>query len=465
MIQQGRLAEQNSTVDKNALMKMVKFGADQILSGKGGTYTDDDIDALIAKGEEKTSAIKDKLQTDAQHNLATFSLLGEDETNVDTFDFGGENYRDANKKKAGNFINLPTRERKRNYDVDGYFQETMGGQKTGAGATRTGTNESKKRKKNNYQDFQLFNRDQLEYFSLKELDLASKKEEKASALNSLREKAKHATSVKNSRVEVPPGESREELTAQADELERSLSEYCLSSEEEAQKKKLLAEGFPDWSRKDFRSFCSSIERFGRFDIINIVKEVSSLCGKSEREVKRYYVCFWLHYKRLNDWKKTIEKIEKGERKILKLRQIRDTIQSKVERHLEQSCNQILKTANNKVLTSAQLLDLCWQSMTLSYISGTKNRGYTEEEDSFLLCMMHRHGFGSVERIRLEIRRAWQFRFDWHFKSRSSQEIQKRCEAIVKIVEKENEDISKMELAEERKKYEAKLAESTTTASS
>jgi len=27
-------------------------------------------------------------------------------------------------------------------------------------------------------------------------------------------------------------------------------------EEQQEKKKLLAEGFPDWSKKDFRSFCS-----------------------------------------------------------------------------------------------------------------------------------------------------------------------------------------------------------------
>ena len=34
VIQQGRLAEQNSALDKGDLMKMVRFGADQILSGK-----------------------------------------------------------------------------------------------------------------------------------------------------------------------------------------------------------------------------------------------------------------------------------------------------------------------------------------------------------------------------------------------------------------------------------------------
>jgi SWI/SNF-related matrix-associated actin-dependent regulator of chromatin subfamily A member 5 len=66
------------------LMKMVRFGADQILTGKGGNYImDEDIDALIARGEERTSKFQAKLQTNAQHNLANFSLIDDDETGRD----------------------------------------------------------------------------------------------------------------------------------------------------------------------------------------------------------------------------------------------------------------------------------------------------------------------------------------------------------------------------------------------
>jgi SLIDE len=65
-------------------------------------------------------------------------------------------------------------------------------------------------------------------------------------------------------------------------------------------------------------------------------------------------------------------------------------------------------------------------------------------------MMHRHGYGAAERIRMEIRRAWQFRFDWYFKSRNAQEIQKRCDLLVKIVERENEEVRKKELEDARK---------------
>eukprot|EP01083_Nonionella_stella_P307788 1083115_1 len=111
-------------------------------------------------------------------------------------------------------------------------------------------------------------------------------------------------------------------------MEQSIQIFNLSDAEKQEKKKLLAEGFPDWSKKDFRSFCSSVERHGRFDIANIVKDVTNECGKSEQEVKRYFVSFWLNYKRIADWKKVIEKIERGEKKILRLRQIRDAIGEK-----------------------------------------------------------------------------------------------------------------------------------------
>ena len=82
-------------------------------------------------------------------------------------------------------------------------------------------------------------------------------------------------------------------------------------------------------------------------------------------------------------------------------------------------------------------------MKINY-GGNRVKGYQEDEDAFLVCMMYRHGFGAAERIRMEIRRCWQFRFDWYFKSRSAQEIQKRCETLVKIIERENEEVRKKE---------------------
>ena len=430
-------------------MKMVRFGADQILSGKGGTYTDEDIDALIARGEERTSEFEAKLKTDAQHNLANFQLLGEDETGTDTFSFGGKNYREGD-RKGGNFINLPQRQRKRNYDVNEYFRETMNsGGPTGGMKAHAADAASKKRKKGPaLHDFQLFDRERLNAIAEKERRLAAQKEEQIRTIGELRSRA-HQT---------------EESLKTAEEMEKGLvNGFKLSDEDLALKTRLQAEGFPDWSKKDFKAFCSSLERHGRYNFKSVAHDMVNDTGKDMKEIQRYFVAFWTNYRRVADWKKVLEKIERGERKIVRLRQIRDAIQEKVERHLEDTFGSEFQNQGVEIPSANELLEYSWPKMTINYGTGTRGRAYQEEEDAFLICMMHRHGYGAAERIRLEIRRAWQFRFDWYFKSRSAQEIQKRCDTIVKIIEKENEEVRKKETektgsAEDEGNAESKLSD-------
>ncbi|KAF3952255.1 hypothetical protein CMV_022172 [Castanea mollissima] len=55
-IQQGRLAEQK-TVNKDELLQMLRFGAEMVFSSKDSTITDEDIDRIIAKGEEATGEL------------------------------------------------------------------------------------------------------------------------------------------------------------------------------------------------------------------------------------------------------------------------------------------------------------------------------------------------------------------------------------------------------------------------
>ena len=453
VIQQGRLAEQHSSLEKDELMRMVKFGADQIISGKGGTYTDEDIDALIAKGEERTSAIQAKLQTDAKHNLANFTLLAEDETGMDTFDFGGKNYR-GNSHNTGNLINLPQRERKRNYDVNSYFRETMN---VGGGGLKGHTQDAaakKRRKGPAIHDYQLFDKERLDAIAEFERNLGAKKEEHLQKIKDLRQKA----------VDAPPAaaagtaveQSKEYLLKTADEMESQLGQFELTAEQREEKERLLAEGFPDWSRKDFKTFCSALERHGRYDLDSVVNDVTTECGKEAQDVKRYFVMFWSHYRRIAGFEKIVGNIERGEKKILRLRQIRDAIQEKVERHLEDTFGPYYwdpkegQERRKNLPSATELLHYSWPRMKISYGTGYRGKSYQEEEDAFLICMMYRHGYGAAERIRMEIRRAWQFRFDWYFKSRNAQEIQKRCDLLVRIVERENEEVRKKEQAEASK---------------
>merc|ERR1712127_130713 len=102
----------------------------------------------------------------------------------------------------------------------------------------------------------------------------------------------------------------------------------------------------------------------------------------------------------------------------------------------------------------------WPKMQFKYGQGQKGFSYQQEEDAFLLTMMHRHGYGAARRIQLEIRRAWQFRFNWFFKSRSPQEIQKRCDVLIRVVEREVQDHRSEEAAKEEEEQQ-KLKEAQT----
>jgi SWI/SNF-related matrix-associated actin-dependent regulator of chromatin subfamily A member 5 len=449
VIQQGRLAEQNSSLDKGDLMKMVRFGADQIVSSKGGTYTDEDIDALIARGEERTSAIQAKLETNAQHSLANFTLLAEDETTTDTFEFGGVNYRD--KGTVGNFINLPQRQRKRNYDL---------GEADNSGTIvvkKMDPSSKKKRKGPVLYDFQLFDMKRLNELHKREDDLASKKGADHNLIATLRQEAAQAP-IHGSGVAA--GRSKEELLSRVVQLERQLSQYEFTDAEKEERDDIYAEGFPDWSRKDFKAFCTSLERHGRYDFSNVCQEVVLETGKDQAEIARYFVAFWMNYQRILEWAKIIEKIERGEKKIQRLRQIREVIHEKVERHLEDTFGHLFGPdgtvdKNQPLPSMAELLHYSWPKMKINYGSSSRGKGYQEDEDSFLVCMMYRHGYGAAERIRMEIRRAWQFRFDWYFKSRSALDIQKRCDLLVRIVEREIEDLHKKEEAVKEEKESVK----------
>jgi len=439
VIQQGRLAEQHSSLEKGELMKMVRFGADQILNSKGGTYSDEDIDALIARGEEKTSEIQTKLQTDVKHNLADFQLLADDDNGRDTFSFDGKNYRGSD-EGIGNFINLPQRQRKRNYDVNEYFRETMNAGSSSSGMKAHAADAAAKKRKKGpaLHDFQLFDRETLNAIADKERKIAEQKEEQVRTISQMRARAQQLSAAE---------QQRDEINRTADEMEAKLSEFKLSEADQLEKTRLQAEGFPDWSRKDFKAFCSALERHGRYNFSSISRDVINDTGKDLNEIRRYFAAFWTNYRRIQDYEKIVEKIEKGEKKILRLRQIRDAIQEKIERHLEDNFGkQFAGHKDGKIPNANDLLEYSWPKMKFNYGSGSKGRAYQEEEDAFLTAMMYRHGYGAAERIRMEIRRAWQFRFDWYFKSRSATEIQRRCDTVAKIIERENEEVRKQEEA-------------------
>jgi len=81
-----------------------------------------------------------------------------------------------------------------------------------------------------------------------------------------------------------------------------------------------------------------------------------------------------------------------------------------------------------------------QELELKYPT-TKGKVYSEEEDRYLLCRLYYYGMRSedvYERIKKDISEFPVFRFDWFLKSRSPQELQRRCNTLLGMIEKEEE---------------------------
>lgn len=112
VIQQGRLTENTKTVNKEDLLNMVRYGAEKIFASEASTITDEDIEALIAKGEQATKELNDKMR-EYSENAMRFTMDG----GVNLYD-----YKDEDKEEEGldlkmiighNWVDPPKRERKR----------------------------------------------------------------------------------------------------------------------------------------------------------------------------------------------------------------------------------------------------------------------------------------------------------------------------------------------------------------
>lgn len=78
----------------------------------------------------------------------------------------------------------------------------------------------------------------------------------------------------------------------------------------------------------------------------------------------------------------------------------------------------------------------------------------EEEDRFLVCMLHKLGFDRenvYEELRAAVRASPQFRFDWFLKSRTAMELQRRCNTLITLIERENAELEERERNEKKKK--------------
>ncbi|KAH0895930.1 hypothetical protein HID58_045498 [Brassica napus] len=395
VIQQGRLAEQK-TVNKDELLQMVRYGAEMVFSSKDSTITDEDIDRIIAKGEEATAELDAKMKKFTEDAIQ-FKM----DDNAELYDFDDDN-KDENKfdfKKivSENWNDPPKRERKRkvsitsilfvNYSEAEYFKQTL---RPGAPAK---PKDPKIPRMPQLHDFQFFNLERLTELYEKEVRHLMQIHQK--------------TQVKDT-VEVDePEEVGDPLTAE--------------------------EGFSTWSKRDFNTFIRSCEKYGRNDIKSIASEME---GKTEEEVERYAQVFKERYKELSDYDRIIKNIEKGE--------------GRISRKDE---NEIMKAIGKKLDRYRNP----WLELKIQY-GQNKGKLYNEECDRFMVCMVHKLGYGNWEELKTAFKTSPSFSFDWYVKSRSGQELARRCETLIRLIEKENQEYDERE---RRARKEKKLAKNGT----
>ena len=120
VIQQGRSSNAAKGVqNKEDLVDMIQHGAERIINSKESMDIRDDIDAIIARGEERTAELQRKYQQfNSLDELNTFRSDGS------AFEWEGEQFKNR-PKGPGNMVMLAKRERKQNYSIDSYYRDAM----------------------------------------------------------------------------------------------------------------------------------------------------------------------------------------------------------------------------------------------------------------------------------------------------------------------------------------------------
>merc|ERR1712079_189647 len=352
-------------------------------------------------GEQKTAEQQAKLADMGESSLRNFTLDTVQEKSL--YNFEGEDFRDKQRDEIGlHWIAPPKRERKANYAVDAYFKEAL----------RTGGNEPKAHKAPRppkqpiVQDFQFFPQRLFEL---------------------LDQEIYHYRNTVGYKVPLNPDLGVDAKKIQKDEQKKIDEAEELTEDEQIEKEDLLKEGFSNWSKRDFNQFIRLNEKYGRDDIDSICSEVE---GKNAEEVKDYAKTFWERCNELQDCDKIMASIEKGEARIQRRALIKKALDAKIARYKAP-----------------------FHQLRIAY--GTnKGKNYTEEEDRFLVCMLHKLGFDKenvYEELRASVRNAPQFRFDWFIKSRTAMELQRRRNTLIMLIEKKMNEIEEREKSERKKK--------------
>lgn len=398
VIQQGRQASANIGNSADDLLGMIQHGAKAVFESNKSTMLEDDIDAILAKGREKTASLNAKFNNLGLDDLQNFT------SDASVYEWNGQNFAKRENESLGlTWIHPTRRERKeQTYSVDNYYKDVL---KAPAGQMKQPPAVKVKQPKVYHaQDHQFFSPELIELLDREQL--AYKKE------------VGYVYSVDDF------GDSEEEFLSEDEEMSREerlrieqkkiKDVVPLSEEEQALKEKLMNESFHTWSRRDFTNYIHNCAKYGR----TAFKEIGKALGKDESEIERYTKVFWEKYKDIDGYEKYIAQIESSEKKIAKL-------------HIQQ----------NLLASKIDALDDPLEDLKIQYPPNNSKRVYSKLEDRFIMFCVHKHGLFSEklgEKIKQDISQSDLFGFDWYINSRTPQEISRRVNTLMLALAKESD---------------------------
>ncbi|GMH46812.1 hypothetical protein TrLO_g5455 [Triparma laevis f. longispina] len=382
VVQSGRLKDKDK-LSNEELLSAIRFGADKVFKSKDSSITDDDIDLILDQGRKRTEEMNEKLKGAEKGDMYDFKM----DDGMNTQMFEGVDYSDASTRAAQlGLFDIGKRERK---TVD-YNKSGVTGQPRDPNAKKE-VKFPRHLKLPRMDEWQLYKRFRLEEIQEHELIVFQDLVDKGTF----------------------EGLKRNDPTFE--------SLVLLDNIDAEEKRTLIAEGFKGWSRSNYSAFVRASAKFGRDQYERVAAEV----GKSEAEIKAYSVAFWdpeVGAKRLapKEWERVSNAITKGE----------DKLQQVIS--MENSTNLLLDTFENP-----------WDDFVFSHTTA-RDKGFTLEEDKYLLNWVKKYGHGQWEAIRLAARRHDKFNFSYYMRAMSAEAIGKRCEQLMRACEREVEALQKKE---------------------
>lgn len=327
VVQQGRLSS-SKKISKDEMASMIQYGADNIFRSKDvSSITDDDIDKILSRGQQRTKEMNDKLD----------KLRPEGNTeSSNIWSLDGVDYRTQNAEKLKAHIedalvmdlHPGKRERKSRivYNVDDYFREKIQPKKFECLI-------QKPTKAPKMIFYQMYDEERIEKLCADEQEFYQRYQF----------------------AKKPP-----RLTG-------------LSEEEMKEREDLLAAGFKDWSRKDYFNFLDAMKKYGRD---NIKKIALALPSRSEEEVARYSKAFWSRSSHIPNIKKHLKAIERAESKLKRNEELSDLLTDMLKEYPTQE--DVMNKMELKLRTA--LADKGYSTLSDKFLlSETRRLGYGDFE--------------------------------------------------------------------------------------